>query len=165
MKREDFLDSRGQFRTTSLFRETISHAAKEAGYTPIFTLREFEMNGLPSLHKMFMEDKDPTGYTTCMRTVGVWRYWCQLWRNKELKVHMDVWVEELEVRLVADAIKKLRAQKGVSAQQWLARRGWNTEVRAGRPTKEKVAGELKRDKELTKMLEDDANRIISLGKH
>ena len=78
---------------------------------------------------------------------------------------MDAWTEELEVMLVAEAVAKMRKTGSVAAQQWLAKRGWNAEIRAGRPSKAKVAGELKRDKELTKMLEDDASRIINLGKH
>jgi len=157
LKREDFLDTRGHFRTTSLFRETIEDSAKKAGYSPVMTLREFEVDGLPSMHNMFIEDRDVTGYTTCMRTVGVWRYWKRLWANKVLKAHMDAWIEELEVMLAAEGLQKMRGNDSPAAAKYLMEKGWDK--KAGRPSKQQVENEAKRQAQVDNDLKDDAERI------
>lgn len=157
MKVSDWQDNRGQVRTLSAFRETMPDRMKKKGWKPLMTLREFEMDGLPSMHAMFMEDKDVTGYTTCMRTVGVWRYWQKIWRSKELKKHMDAWVAELEVQLMAEGLQKMRKSDSPASAKYLMEKGWDK--KAGRPSKADVEREARRQAMVDNDLADDINRL------
>jgi hypothetical protein len=125
---------------------------------PLMTLREYEVDGLPSMHTMFMEDKDITGYATCMRTVGVWRHWKKMWANKKLKPHMDAWVEELEVWMMADGIKKMRNSQSPAAAKYLVEKGWDK--KAGRPSKADINKQARAQALLDNDLADDAARIF-----
>jgi len=150
------MDKRGAPRTISLFHETFDHGVKD-NYEPVFCLKHFDDFGCISMHRLFMEDADPTGYTTCMRTVGSWKVWQRIWRNRELAPHLEAWKEELEVKLRAEAIIKMRKSDTPSAAQWLAKKGWEEKV--GRPTKAQIAREAKKEAEVLRVVDEDAERI------
>jgi len=157
---KDFLDRRGMLRTASLFKETMPDGSKKAGYKPVMTLREGSVDGLPSLHDMFIDSRDITGYTTCMDTLGVWRYWERLWRCKQLKAFMDVWKSEMEALLKAEGLEKMRRSDSPAAAKYLIEKGW--EKRAGRPSKASIEKEAKQQAQVDNDLKDDIARLRAI---
>lgn len=140
-KQEQMLDKMGKFRTQSLFLEL--------GYSDeaIFTLKDndYEYEGRPllSLKRLYLEMEDPTEYTFATEILMGWRHWQRMCENKAIRVHIDEWRDELEVKLrckaVGDAIKAARTGN-FQAAKWVADRGWINRG-AGRPSKADVQHE------------------------
>ncbi len=145
--------SGGLPRTTSLFLEM----TENMNWEPVYTLKRKDQGKYKSMHKMFMEDKDPTGYTTCMRTVGAFVMWRKIWANAFLAPIMEDWIIELEAALTAEAIKKMRALDNPTAAKWLADKGW--EKKRGRPSKAEKAKATKAATQTRTDLANDAARI------
>lgn len=69
----DFLfDVRGHRRTGSLFAET----TQDKNRHPVFTLRDYDYNGLPSMYQLYMRSTDE--YEAAMLTVGSMTHWRKL---------------------------------------------------------------------------------------
>lgn len=62
-------DVRGARRTASLFLET----TMDSNLPPVFTLRDFEKNGLPSAYVMYLESD--TEYDAAIKMVGCMTHW------------------------------------------------------------------------------------------
>jgi len=159
-----FVDGMGVMRTTSLFIETLSAAAKASGWEPLFTLARWDKGKYVSLYKLFKEDMDPTGYTTCMRTIGNWKQWKKLWSGRALAPHLEEWVEEVEVALSVESISKMRKMDTPASAKWLADRGWadgGKGPKRGRPSKSEVDSERKKQALIKSELEEDAKRVFN----
>jgi hypothetical protein len=143
MNREKFLSTDGRPLTQSLFLEL--------GYNPeaVYTLKDVDYvyKGVvyPSIKKLFLEASDPTEYTFAVEHFLGWKHWQRISENKAVKVHVDEWREELEVKLRSRAVKLTiaNAESGsYQAAKWIADRGWGTRA-AGRPTKQDIERETK----------------------
>ena len=65
-------DARGHRRTGSLFSET----SQDKNRHPVFTLRDYENNGLLSMYNLYMTSVDE--YDAAMKTVGSMTHWRKL---------------------------------------------------------------------------------------
>lgn len=72
----DMRDSRGVWKTESLFEETIQQSVRDNGYEPIYSLREYENNGKPSAYYIYMNSIDETD--AAIRLVGSLTHWRKL---------------------------------------------------------------------------------------
>ena len=164
-----YKDREGRWRTESLFKETCSAAAKANGYSPVFTLKEVDPDGLPSMRKHFILSEDPTGYTTAKELLGSWSHWQKIFANKRFKEELDAWQEELDVRLRSKAIKAIKdtalteGSKGTTAAKYLADGAYRGTKR-GRPSKEDVARETRIQAGLSRELAEDEERVLRLAK-
>jgi hypothetical protein len=70
------LDSRGARKTETLFVESITNRAKEAGYEPLYSLRETEKDGKPSAYLIYMNSVDET--EAALKLVGSLAHWRRL---------------------------------------------------------------------------------------
>lgn len=79
------------------------------------------------------------------------------------------WLEELEVVLQAKNTQLMieHASYTPSAAKWLAERGWNKEEKkeakapVGRPSKEAIAGELAKEVNEAKAIDEDETRLLT----
>lgn len=135
MSRDKFIDSQGRYLTQSLFLEM--------GYTDssVYTLKDYdhEHGGkiYKSIKRLYLELEDTTEYEFASTYFAGWKHWQKLCDNKLIRVEIDQWREELELKLRARAVKQMVAlAEGGSyqASKWLADRGWDVRG-AGRPTK------------------------------
>lgn len=140
--KKKMLDSMGKPITQSLFLE-IGY-----GDTALYTLKEqdHEHKGTlyPSLKRLFLEMEDPTEYEFATTYLLGWKHWLRLNENKAIRVHIDEWRAELEVKLRCKGVKSmmLAAKSGnYQAAKYLADKGWETRG-AGRPTKAQIEHEL-----------------------
>ena len=152
-------DVMGRFRTVSLFRETC-YGIKDA--SPIWTLKEVDPQGkLPSLRRLYLSTGDPTEYDFANLCFGSWRH---LEHLKSLKWFMDYLGEyraEMEIMLRSKGIRDLKLQAiggSTPAAKFLASAEWKGS-RRGRPSKEEVEGELKREARLEREIGEDATRV------
>lgn len=161
-----FKDTRGRFRTRSLFKEW-----ETPTYPAYYNTGPEDEGSYISLRKRYLEIADPTEYTFARECLGGWDH-----HNAMLKACawyrelMDDYREELDTKLKAEGIKYLRsavadpkmrdAQK-VAAAKYLAELGWKAspQPKRGRPSKDEVQGELKRQARAAEMLAEDADRL------
>lgn len=143
MDRSKLLDDLNRPLTQSLFLElAYSDSA-------IYTLKDvdFEYQGrkLMSIKRAYIEMEDPTEYEFANEYFLGWNHWLRICENKQIMKHIQLWRDELEVKLRSKAVKlNIAAAKAgnYQAAKWLADRGWATRG-AGRPSKSDVERETK----------------------
>ena len=141
-------------RTSSLFVETnITPALK-----PYYTFKKHGEGEYVSMYKLFMEDNDPTGYTTCMRTFGDFHVWRKMWSSKVFAPVMEDWLIDLEAKMTSEAIEKMRKLDNPTANKWIADKGW--EQKRGRPSKAEKARTAAKTIQMRDELADDASRVL-----
>ena len=163
----DFKDSLGRYRTSSLFYE---YAVK--GLPPIWTMQDqTRVVGevtYPSLKVLYMEmDHIPySEYEFAEIHFGSWDHWDRMSNdsNKNLVAMFTTWRLEMEVKLRASALKQIikegKSGEGASslaAAKYIAEKGY--EKRAGRPTKAAIAKETKVQSGIAQSLLEDAARV------
>ena len=162
-EKDELIDQSNNFRTQSLFVEV-------GGYNEfvLMTLTEHpkEYNGrvLPSLHTIYMEESDLTEYAVAMRVFGSWSHWEKILQNKKILKHIEKYRTELEVKVRSEAVRALvhtastEGSKGTTAAKYIAEKGWEKR-KAGAPSKEEKARELKVQTKITDEVKEDMERL------
>jgi len=145
------------FMTSSLFKESTDNQEYVR-----FTLKDKSTDKLVSLREEYLKDMDPTGYTTAMRVFGSFRIWRKFYLNKTLRFFLEELQEEVEIKLRVEAIMKMREMDNPTAAKWLSDKGW--EAKRGRPTKDEVQKERKKEASLLRELNEDAERVLQVVK-
>jgi len=163
--RDQLVDINNGFKTQSLFLETSTAVGI---IKPIMTLKEidWEYRGevLPSLRIMYMEEADPTEYSIAMRVFGSWQHWQKMCKNKSIMFYINKYREELEVKLRSNAVKSLYAtavqegSKGTAAAKYIADKGYDKR-KAGAPSKEEKAREMKVHTKISDEVKEDFERL------
>lgn len=128
---------------------------------PIFSLKG--RPGFVDARATFVELGDPTGYKWAMSYLKSWEHFEHLlgciWFTKEL----ESWIREIDIIHTSRAVQRIKeiaddgGTQSLAAAKYLAQKGW--EKRAGRPTKEAITGELKKQAELVDAHTADMERI------
>lgn len=162
----DFKDSLGRYRTSSLFYE---YAIK--GMTPRWTIQDQSRKvgnvTYPSLKVLYM-DMDHIPYNEFEFAeihFGSWEHWNRISNdsNKNLVAMFTGWRIEMEVKLRAAALKQIIKEgktggaSALAAAKYIAEKGYDK--RAGRPTKAAIAKETKVQSGIAQSLLEDAERI------
>jgi len=155
-------DKMGRYRTQSLFYEQ-----NNSELDAIFTLKDYDytIHGVnyPSLKKMYLEIADITEYEFSQIVFGSWKHWQRICNNAVLKIYVEEWREELEVKIRSRAIRAIyetakdAGSKGTTAAKYIADGGWKG--KRGRPSKEEIAREKKIALGIDKELDEDADRM------
>lgn len=159
----------GAFQTKGLFFETTIPEEREIFNTK-WTLKEedHEHNGklYPSMKRIYIEMEDVTEYEFAMATLGSYKHWERVLESPIIRPHVDQWRKELNLKLKARAMKSIiksatedeklsfQAMKYLADNEYLDKKG-----KRGRPSKDEVKAELKREVEINKSFRDDAERI------
>jgi|TARA_R110002012_G_scaffold65654_2_gene172284 hypothetical protein len=156
-----FKDSGGKWRTQGLFLETSYDP--NAMFTLTDTDKTWKGNKYPSLRQLYLATDDPTEYTFATKHLGGWMHWKRLRGNKMLAKKFDEWQDELAIKLASKGVKiaiEIAADGGTfQAAKWLADSGWKTRL-AGRPSKDEIEGELKKQARESDEFADDLLRIV-----
>lgn len=159
-----FKSSTGQLLLQGLFFEQSPNPD-----TPIYTLKDEDHRGLPSLYRLYMETDDPTEYTFATTYLAGWDHWERLCKCGWFKPYIDRWRREVEIRLKARALVAMReeAKNPESKNRFAANKFLLDYDRApkeknprGRPTKQEIQQEATRLAEDSNRLEHDFNRIL-----
>jgi hypothetical protein len=138
---------------------------------PMFTLYQ-DKPGLVNFRKEYVKLGDPTGYKLANAYLEDFSHWQLLMKAPWFKKAKAVWDLELDAKLKSEAMEaiKLIADSGsvspavqLQAAKFLAnlehRKQPKQDSTRGRPSKEEVEGELKRQTEDSKTIEADMARI------
>ncbi len=166
-----FKDTTGRKLTKALFYEE----ARDKSLV-LYTLADEDKGDVPSLYRLYMELGDLTEYEFATKYFYNWDHWKQLCTLEWFIPHVARWREELDLKTKAEALKRIRQEaqdpKGkntFSANKILIDRSWENSKpkaparKAGRPTREEVQGELKREVNEAKILNEDWQRVSSIG--
>lgn len=155
-----FKDKMGRYLTQSLFLE-YQYNTEAAVYTLKDDDYEYEGVVYPSLRKLYLEMMDPTEYEFATKYLWGWDQWQRLAENAQMAAYIEKWRDELEVKIRAQAVKRMLAlDSNFNAVKWAADGHWN--VRRGRPTKAERERERKIRDRVAKETETDASRIAHL---
>lgn len=128
---------------------------------PVFTLRG--RPGLIDARKTFVDFEDPTGYKWAISYLGSWAHWEELLKCDWFVKELEEWNREIDVIHTSRAVSRIKeiadseGGQSLAAAKYLASKGW--EKKAGRPSKEAITGELKRQTALVEAHEQDMERL------
>jgi len=149
---KQFKDSQGRWLTTGIFKETAMGETKFL----LYTLEEAKKN--------YLDCDDVTGYEYATKYLGGWKHWLALHRSPALAPHLEDWTEELEVKIRAEAIKRIASlstgAQGYQASRYLADKGWKVK-KAGRTTKDAIKKEARVQ---SKMYEEFKDNVVAIKK-
>jgi len=127
-----------------------------------YTLKDYDHtfhNGIvyPSLRRLYVEMGDPTEYEFATTYLDSWVHWKKLSEASFFQEYLPAWREELEVKLRATALHRIKVRASsdekdsFAADKILLSGGWkrpesktSAASRVGRPTKEKILLEAER---------------------
>lgn len=154
----------GQRLLRGLFFETTM--ADKTGV--VYTLKDRDHEGYPSLYRLYMEQDDPTEYTFATTHLDSWDHWTTLCECTWFKPYLSRWRKELEVRAKAKALLAIKAladnpdsKEHYQASKYLLNAGWKDKPGngRGRPSKDDIKSEAKRQADDLRSLDDDFQRI------
>lgn len=158
--RTRFKDTKGRLLTQSLFLE-YQYNMETAIYSLSDEDKEYKGQVFPSLRRLYMEMSDPTEYEFATKYFYDWAHWLRICDNVFMAQYIDVWREELEVKIRAQAISRmLKLESNFNAIKWAADGHWN--VKRGRPSKEEKARDKAIREKTIEGLDADAARILHL---
>lgn len=144
-----FKNSQGTFFTKTLFFETNVGDKDKI----VYTLKNEDHNGYPSLKKLLFDTEDLTGYTLAVNHLGGWDHLLKLLELDWFKVYWDSWISELEVKIRAEALLRLNKESKnkdsrayVELNKFMLNKGWilpedrKPQKKRGAPTKAEIIG-------------------------
>ena len=160
----------GRPLTKGLFFETNGSEDKTG---VLYTLKdkdhEYEGNLYKSLYLLYMEESDLTEFQFANKFLDGWSHWQMIVNATWFKEYIDRWRWELELKVKAEALKRLQneakesSRNAYNANRFLVEGGWIPRGQAkdpvGRPTQERIKREAERINQLERDILDDHSRI------
>lgn len=149
---------KGLFFEVSLDKETV-----------LYTLKESDHEGFPSLQRLYLECNDPTEYlvaTTYFDGVEHWEMICQCnWFQpflKRMRRELELKIKSEQIRLLmADA--QANTKTSTASAKYILDKGYQSIVpdkrKAGRPTKDEIAKAAIQDADFKNTVNEDLKRI------
>lgn len=151
-----------------------THADKS---TVVYTLKDSDHLGFPSLYRLYMEEGDPLEFRFAQNHLDGYEHWLMLCDCTWFRPYVERWRKELELKIRSEALVRVIAdsksgsRSSAASNRLLLERGWAREDRAtkGRPTKSDIKAEAKRLAEATteqaadlaRMLQSDTPRPVN----
>jgi hypothetical protein len=138
-----FVADNGSRYTKSLFYEMT--LADKTGV--VYTLKNQDHKGYPSLYRLYMEMSDPTEYRFATTYLSDWQHWLILQKLHWFAPIVERWREELQLKIAADALTRILAEaqsdrrEAFAANKYLLEKGWQPKDKVGRPSKEAIKRE------------------------
>lgn len=133
--------------------------------TVVYTLKDEDHEGFPSLYRLYMEMEDLLEYEFANTYLLNWSHWEMLTQCSWFNPYVSRWRKELELKIRSKALRKLRedatstSKTANSSNRYLLERGWTDKATKGRPSKEEVRRAAKEQADAQKTLESDFLRI------
>lgn len=159
-----FHDDQGKLLLRKLFYEMTLAGEDKAKVK--YTLKEFDHEGYPSLYKLYLAVGDPTEYQFATSYFHNFDHWERLTSTKWFAPLIAKWRKELELKIRSAALARLLAEgkstskNAFQANKYLLEKGWLEKDSKGRPSKDQVIAEAKRQAAETKVLDEDFLRIV-----
>jgi hypothetical protein len=138
--------------------------------TVLYTLKDEDHLGYPSLYRLFMEFEDVTEWEFAQAYMDGWEHWQMLCACTWFKPYVTRWRQELELKLKAKALKAIRAEAegegkmSYAANKFLMEGGWKEKDTSakpgrGRPVKDNSEKEAILEKEAKLRVNEDFERL------
>ena len=158
-----------QLHTKGLFYETTLPEDRESMGTS-WTLKEDDHRAdgrvYKSMKKLYIEMEDVTEYEFAQATVGSYKHWERLLDSPIIRPHIDQWRKELNLKLKARAMKSIikaateDEKLSFQAMKYLADNEYlDSKSKRGRPSKDEIKAELRKEVQSNQSLKADAERI------
>lgn len=165
---DGYRNERGMYRTASLFVETNQNKKNNQA---LYTLKPYDMPGLPSLYLKFMEA--PTEYIfvmECFKSMGQWRKIKKLKWFQEGLINLGfagfkIWEEDKRAKEEADIIlnAKAAAEEGnVPAMKMLYDRINPKDSKRGRPSKDEIDKKIAHNNRVAENLKEVRTSILNM---
>lgn len=158
------------YHTKGLFYEMSLPEDRESMGTS-WTLKEDDHHAdgkiYKSMKKLYIQMEDVTEYEFAQATLGSYKHWERLLESPLVRPHIEQWRKELNLKLKARAMKSIikaatedeklsfQAMKYLADNDYLEKKG----NKRGRPSKDELKAELRKEVSANKTLQDDAARI------
>lgn len=136
----------------------------------IYTLKERDHAGYPSLYRLYMDESDITEYSFATKHLESWEHWQMICRAVWFQPIVEKWRAELEVKIRAAALNNIVKEAGnpqsknaFTANKFLVERGWVDKNTKGRPSKAEVKKAAKEVAEETNAIEEAWQRLEMHG--
>lgn len=133
----------------------------------VYTLKDWDHEGYPSLYRLYMELGDLTEYKFAEAYLDGWEHWESLVNSNWFKPYVARWRKELLLRTQGQALERIISvaetkehRSAYEANKFLLAGSWlNSEAKRGRPSKDEVKAEAKRLAEEHQTNREDAERL------
>lgn len=134
-------------------------------------MRLIQKKDLPELRKKFLECQDPVGYKFAEKHLGGYEFLEKLLKTNWFKPHWTTWQEQLRAEIKSKALERIQeiavegSAQSLNAAKYLANGEYIDGIKTpgrGRPTKEEVSGELKRQVKALDVKQEDYSRMTAL---
>lgn len=167
----NIVTQRGRRLTKQLFHEMWVGLPEEGRtHSPKFTLHR-DKPGLINFGREYIQYGDMTGYKMANKYLEDYYHWNLLMKANWFKEAKAIWDEEIEARLHAESMETLLAiakgegPQAIQAAKFIATKGYKDKQalsKRGRPTKDQLEGQIKRELEDAKVISNDAARILKV---
>lgn len=114
--------------------------------TVVYTLKDQDHEGYPSLYRLYMETNDPTEWRFATTYLDGWEHWEMLCRCTWFTPYVERWRRELQLRLASQSLARIMAEAKTNskesfvANKYLLERGWmpKDSNKGGRPSKDSI---------------------------
>jgi hypothetical protein len=148
--------------TRQLFYEMTGSSDKDYA---IYSLKDRDHKGYPSLYRLYMETDDPTEYEFATKYLDGWEHWNMLCNCDWFQPFVARWREELRLREAASRIRAIRKEadeggrNALAALKYLLERGWEDKKAKRKPTRKEVSEEVERHNQEKDTVFEQAERI------
>lgn len=160
---DKFKNPSGVHYLKALFYEVCVESDKEH---VLYTLKNYDHEGYPSIQRLFLEMDDPTEYSFATKYFDSWQHWKMIRECNWFKPIYNEMVEELHLRIKAKALLKIREaaensdKDKMQANKYLLEGGYiDKEDKRGRPSKQKIKEEADKIVKDNEFVNDDWGRI------
>ncbi len=134
----------------------------------VYTLKDQDHEGYPSLYRLYMETGDPTEWKFATAYLDGWEHWERLCESSWFKPLVERWRRELHLRIASSALARIMAESkttsrdSFTANRYLLERGWvaKDSKKGGRPSKDAIKAEAKAIAASTVQVSEDFERLM-----
>lgn len=137
----------------------------------LYSLKDQDHNGYPSLYRLYMEEDDLTEYKFAYKYFDGWDHWMSIANASWFKDYITSWRKDLAMRKMCqlqervESISKSGGKEALSASRVLLERLeklMNQTTKRGRPLKTQSDEELAREEKISnKQIETDYKRVMN----
>lgn len=147
------------YYTKQLFYET----ADTDRTLVLYTLKDDDWEGYPSLRRLYLELDDETEYRVASELFGGWPHWQKLLNCNWFLEYLNEWREELKVKHASLSLSILLmkgAAGDVKVNQYLLDRTLKEKNAVGRPTKKRIREEAQMIVQAQDDIKEDLKRLL-----
>lgn len=155
-----FKSSNNIFYTKQLFYEQ----ADTDRSLVLYTLKNEDHMGYPSLRRLYLEENDPTEYRVATKYFAGWPHWKKLLDVSWFMDYISEYREELQIRMASEALVKIREKANSGdyrANQYILEEGYAKKESVGRPTKERIIREANKIADGRSDISEDFDRVMA----